>query len=73
MSHKKPRTNMHCPINEQSDTCGRCWFYVADGMRCPRHGNVAEEVERFNETGKLTLENRMRQRKGLPLLPIRST
>ena len=61
----------NCPINEQTGdgrTCGRCWFWLPDGKTCPRHGDVSVEVERFNSTGHTTLENVMRERKGLPLL-----
>ena len=61
---------MHCPIIEQTadgNTCGRCWFYLINGIICPRHGDVLVEVEYFNETGHTTLENEMRKRKGLPL------
>ena len=59
---------MNCPINEQTANgyvCGRCWFHLPDGKTCPRHGDVGEEVERFEETGHTTLENIMRKRKGL--------
>jgi len=62
---------MNCPINEQTGdghNVGRCWCYLEDGVTCPRHGDVSVEVERFNETGKCTLENEMRKRKGLKLL-----
>jgi len=62
--------SMNCPINEQTGDgipVGRCWFHLPDGVTCPRHGDVAEEVKRFEETGKCTLENVMRDRKGLPL------
>jgi hypothetical protein len=41
---------------------------MPDGFTCPRHGEVKEEVLRFQESGKLTLENDMRKRKGLSLL-----
>ena len=61
----------HCPINEQTAdgvACGRCWYYLSDGKTCPRHGDVQEEVERYRQTGHLTLENVMRKRQGLPLL-----
>lgn len=63
--------NNNCPIIEQTGdghTCGRCWFYLPDGVTCPRHGDVSVEVERYKTAGGLTLENTMRQRKGLPLL-----
>lgn len=62
---------MNCPINEQTAdgrTCGRCWFHLPDGKTCPRHGDVSDEVARFEETGHCTLENIMRKRKGMPLL-----
>ena len=61
----------HCPINEQTadgDCVGRCWHTLTDGKTCPRHGDVSDEVRRFEETGRCTLENVMRKRKGLPLL-----
>lgn len=60
----------HCPIMEQTAdgvTCGRCWFALSDNV-CRRHGNVMVEVQRFQSTGKCTLENEMRKRKGLILL-----
>lgn len=62
---------MNCPINEQTGdgvAVGRCWFYLPDGVTCPRHGNVATEVEHFQATGNLTVENTMRKRQGRPLL-----
>ena len=62
---------MNCPIIEQTAggaTCGRCCFYLPDGETCPRHGDVGEEVQLFAEAKRLTLENVMRKRKGLPLL-----
>ena len=60
----------HCPINEQTGdglAVGRCWFAL-DGAICPRHGNVSIEVKHFQQTGRCTLENIMRKRKGLQLL-----
>jgi len=65
---------MNCPINEQTGdgvSCGRCWFHLPDGKTCPRHGDVADEVRRFKETGHTTLENVMRKRKGLPTLGLK--
>ncbi len=62
---------MNCPINEQTGdgaTVGRCWFALMDGRTCPRHGDVAAEVQTFEATGKTTLENDMRARKGWRLL-----
>lgn len=62
---------MNCPINEQTangETCGRCCFYLPDGVTCPRHGDVSVEVDHFNATNKMTLENTMRARKGKILL-----
>ncbi len=62
---------MNCPIIEQTANgrgCGRCWFYLPDGITCPRHGDVSPEVERFSVSGHTTLENVMRKRKGQPLL-----
>lgn len=50
---------MNCPINERTadgDLVGRCWFYLPDGVTCPRHGNVSEAVEVFNRTKRLTAE-----------------
>ncbi len=60
----------NCPILEQTadGVCaGRCWHLLTDG-ECPRHGDVREEVRQYCETGKGTLENTMRKRKGLKLL-----
>lgn len=62
---------MNCPIHEQTGDgkgVGRCWFYLPDGKTCPRHGDVSVEVTEFETTGKTTLENKMRQRKGMVLL-----
>jgi len=62
---------MNCPINEQTGdgkTVGRCWFYLKDDITCPRHGNVGVEIEYFIKTGKTTLENTMRKRKGMEIL-----
>ena len=62
---------MDCPILEQTAdgvTCGRCCFPLPDGVTCPRHGDVSEEVGKFASTGRLTLENVMRKRKGLSRL-----
>ena len=62
---------VHCPIIEQTadgKTCGRCWFHLIDGRTCPRHGDVAIEVTKFLGTNHCTIENEMRQRKGLKLL-----
>lgn len=62
---------MNCPINEQvadGHNVGRCWYHLPDGKTCPRHGDVEVEVKHFEETGKCTLENKMRERKGLKLL-----
>ena len=62
---------VHCPIIEQTGdgaTCGRCWFTLIDGRICERHGDVENEVVRFLETNRCTLENDMRRRKGLKLL-----
>ncbi|KKM81722.1 hypothetical protein LCGC14_1326850, partial [marine sediment metagenome] len=56
---------MNCPINEQTAdgyTCGRCCFHLPDGVTCPRHGEVATEVDHFRATGRLTLENTMQAR-----------
>lgn len=61
----------NCPINEQTGdghACGRCCFYLPDGVTCPRHGDVSVEVKHFDATGHITLENTMRERKGKPLL-----
>jgi len=52
----------NCPINEQTGDgtlVGRCWFYLEDGKTCPRHGDVSKAVEKFKETGNLTLEYEM--------------
>jgi len=61
----------NCPILEQTGDgicCGRCWYHLADGKICPRHGDVTWEVLHFAHTGKCTLENSMLKRRGLPLL-----
>jgi len=62
---------VNCPINEQTGdgfVCGRCCFFLPDGMTCPRHGDVEIEVAHFKATGKTTLENTMRARKGQAIL-----
>ena len=62
---------MNCPIDEQTadgDLVGQCHFHLEDGVTCPRHGDVALEVERLTETGHTTPENMMRRRKGMPML-----
>lgn len=69
----KPWLEHCCPIIEQTadgERCGRCWLTL-DGMTCPRHGDVSVEVERFKSTGKCTIENELRRRRGLPLLTNR--
>jgi len=51
---------MNCPILEQTAdgiNVGRCWFYLIGGHTCHRHGDVTKAVERFQDTGKLTLES----------------
>jgi len=61
---------LNCPIQEQTadgTTCGRCWMSLT-GTVCPRHGDVAKEVARYEKFGLTTLENDMRLRKGMPLL-----
>ena len=63
----------HCPINEQTgdgQPCGRCWHYLADGTTCPRHGDVSVEVEKYIATGRTTLENDLRRRRGQPILGV---
>lgn len=60
----------NCPINEQTAdgvSVGRCWHKLENYV-CPRHGEVREESDRFRLTGHTTIENMMRQRKGMPLL-----
>lgn len=54
----------NCPILEQTgdgEKVGRCWHYVG-GVKnfqiCPRHGDVSEALERYDETGKLTLDSK---------------
>jgi len=50
---------MNCPIRERTgdgEFCGRCWYYLADGVTCPRHGDVTVAVRHFEETGNLTHE-----------------
>lgn len=51
---------------------GRCWFNLTEEYICPRHGDVRDEVMRFEQTQLTTLENVMRKRKGLPLLGVKS-
>ena len=61
---------MNCPINEQTadgEIVGRCWMHLSDGAICPRHGDVSDEVFRYERDGLLTLENTFRRRRGLPL------
>ncbi len=63
---------MNCPIMEQTAdgvTCGRCWYHLAGGDVCERHGFVGPEVAKYNSSGLTTLENEMRKRKGLPTFP----
>lgn len=34
---------MNCPINEQTadgTKVGRCWFFLTNGVICPRHENA---------------------------------
>ena len=62
---------MNCPINEQAAdgvSVGRCYMNLTGLNNCPRHGDVSNEVLHFLATGKGTLENVMRKRKGLKLL-----
>ncbi len=50
---------MNCPIRERTGDgvfVGRCWYYLPDGVTCPRHGDVTEAVKTFEATGKLTPE-----------------
>mgnify|MGYP000982489153 CR=1 FL=1 len=52
--------NRNCPIRERTGdgrSVGRCWHYVGDELRCPRHGNVESAVRKYEETGQLTDEN----------------
>ena len=61
----------NCPINEQTGDgiCfGRCWHHLEGGLWCPRHGDVAEELKRYEVTGRLTIENDLRRRQGRSLL-----
>lgn len=49
----------NCPINERTDDghyVGRCWFHLADGKTCSRHGDVSKAVEKYQATGMLTKE-----------------
>lgn len=64
-------TFKHCPIYEQTvdgTRVGQCLHTLSDQYDCPIHGDVAAEVAHFLVTRHLTLENCMRERKGLPLL-----
>lgn len=57
---------MNCPINEQTadgHLVGRCWYHLPDGITCPRHGEVSNEVLHYMATGKCTRENEMLARK----------
>ena len=56
----------NCAVLEQTGdgiTCGRCFFYVVDGV-CPRHGDVRAVQERYKTTGKLTLEDKLEASRG---------
>lgn len=60
----------NCPIMEQTadgTRCGRCWHTLEKG-RCPRHGDVRVEINEYVTTGLCVIENKMRRRKGMPLL-----
>lgn len=55
-----------CPIHEQTadGICvGRCWFHLPNGKTCQRHGDVSEAVEKYKQTGKLTLETNHKRQK----------
>lgn len=48
----------NCPINERTGdgaSVGRCWFFSPLDV-CPRHGDIAEPLRVFRETGELTDE-----------------
>lgn len=56
---------MNCPINETTGDgvhVGRCWYHL-ENSKCPRHGDVTAAVKTFEETGKLTSENVIREYK----------
>lgn len=52
----------NCPINEMARdgrVFGRCWFHLPDGKTCPRHGDVSAAVEKYRDTGQLTMEREL--------------
>jgi hypothetical protein len=56
---KNPLCPNNCAIIEQTGDgvrCGRCYFFVGNDDKCPRHGNVKVVMEKFRATGELTLE-----------------
>jgi hypothetical protein len=55
----------NCPINEQTgdgEAVGRCWFSLSESGKCPRHGNVIHELDVFNKTSSLTLEENQKNK-----------
>lgn len=61
---------VNCPIMEQTAdgvNCGRCWFKL-EGTVCPRHGDVEVECDVYADSGRCTLENDLRRRRGIALL-----
>ena len=49
----------NCPVLEKTADgipVGRCWYYLTDGLTCPRHGDVSKAVEEYKKTGRLTEE-----------------
>ncbi len=57
MTAPKPWLPNNCPVREHTgdgDPCGRCYFHLADGKTCPRHGDVSDAVRTFLASGKLT-------------------
>lgn len=63
---------MKCPIIVQTldgIDVARCLCHLTETNCCPLHGDVSEEVDRFERTGQLTGENIMRERKNMPTFP----
>ena len=61
----KPYWDHNCAVLEvtgDGETCGRCWYYVGEKDVCPRHGDVSDVMQKYRETGKLTLETEMSAR-----------
>ena len=69
------RKTLHCPIIEVTGDgypCGRCWFFLQDGKTCQRHGDVSIEVEQYDKTNQLTMENKRPMGKPSKTPPVAS-